>query len=46
VALAAAQPADLYVTGDQAFEFERAASRLEEMRSAEWLEEAEAATSR
>src|SRR5579871_5797066 len=39
VALAATQPADLYPAGEGAFEFERAASRLEEMRSAEWLEE-------
>ena len=46
VALAAAQPADLYPAGEGSFEFERAASRLEEMRSEAWLEETEAATSR
>ena len=38
VVLAAAEPAKLYPEGDGAFEFERAASRLEEMRSAAWLE--------
>jgi cell division protein ZapE len=38
--LAEAQPAQLYPTGDGAFEFERTASRLEEMRSADWLREA------
>ena len=46
VALAAAEPAGLYPAGEGSFEFERAASRLEEMRSAGWLEEAEAAGSR
>ena len=38
VALAAAEPSRLYPEGDGAFEFERTASRLEEMRSASWLE--------
>ncbi len=38
VVLAAAEPARLYPTGDGAFEFERTASRLEEMRSAGWVE--------
>jgi cell division protein ZapE len=37
VVLAAAEPARLYPEGDGSFEFERAASRLEEMRSATWL---------
>jgi len=39
IVLAEAQPAQLYPAGDGAFEFERTASRLEEMRSADWLEE-------
>jgi len=39
VVLAAAEPEQLYPDGDQAFEFERTASRLQEMRSASWLEE-------
>ncbi len=34
---AGAQPDDLYVAGDQAFEFQRTASRLHEMRSADYL---------
>ncbi len=38
VVLAAAEPAKLYPEGEGSFEFERAASRLEEMRSATWLE--------
>jgi cell division protein ZapE len=38
VVLAAAEPDDLYPAGDGAFEFERTASRLHEMRSAAWLE--------
>ena len=38
VVLAAAEPAMLYPAGDGAFEFERTASRLEEMRSASWVE--------
>ncbi|HTX49148.1 MAG TPA: AFG1/ZapE family ATPase, partial [Caulobacteraceae bacterium] len=46
VALAAAQPADLYPTGEGSFEFERAVSRLEEMRSLAWLKEAETVASR
>jgi cell division protein ZapE len=40
VVLAAAEPDDLYPAGDGAFEFERTASRLHEMRSAAWLEKA------
>ncbi|HEX4712776.1 cell division protein ZapE [Phenylobacterium sp.] len=39
IVLAEAQPNQLYPAGDGAFEFERTASRLEEMRSADWLEE-------
>ena len=39
IVLAEAQPADLYPAGDGSFEFERTASRLEEMRSADWLAE-------
>jgi cell division protein ZapE len=46
VALAAAEPARLYPHGEGSFEFERAASRLEEMRSAAWLEAADATASR
>ncbi|HVN00180.1 MAG TPA: cell division protein ZapE [Caulobacteraceae bacterium] len=38
VVLAATEPARLYPEGEGSFEFERAASRLEEMRSAAWLE--------
>lgn len=34
---AAAEPDDLYVSGDGSFEFERTASRLSEMQSAEYL---------
>ena len=37
VVLAAGEPDSLYPAGDQAFEFERTASRLKEMRSAEWV---------
>jgi len=37
VVLAAGEPEALYPQGDQAFEFERTASRLREMRSADWL---------
>ena len=37
VALAEAEPADLYVRGTGAFEFERTASRLVEMTSPAWL---------
>ncbi len=37
VVLAATEPEQIYTAGDQAFEFERTASRLREMRSAEWL---------
>ena len=38
VVLAAAEPDALYPAGDGAFEFQRTASRLEEMRSAEWAD--------
>jgi len=38
VVLAASDPDAIYPAGDQAFEFERTASRLKEMRSAEWVE--------
>ena len=38
VVLAAAEPAAIYPLGDQAFAFERTASRLEEMRSEAWLD--------
>ena len=37
IVLAEAEPIDLYPAGDGAFEFERTASRLQEMRSADWL---------
>ena len=37
VVLAAGEPETLYPAGDQAFEFQRAASRLAEMRSQAWL---------
>ncbi|QAY77669.1 cell division protein ZapE [Sphingosinicella sp. BN140058] len=37
LAAADAAPADLYVAGDGAFEFERTASRLEEMQSEDYL---------
>ena len=39
IVLAQAEPTALYPEGDGAFEFERTASRLQEMRSADWLEE-------
>jgi cell division protein ZapE len=39
--LAAAEPSAIYPAGDQAFEFQRTASRLEEMRSPAWLDEVE-----
>ena len=38
VVLAAGEPDTLYPHGDLAFEFERTASRLEEMRSPKWVE--------
>ncbi|GGC19485.1 cell division protein ZapE [Novosphingobium marinum] len=37
IAAADAEPEDLYTSGDGSFEFERTASRLQEMRSAEYL---------
>jgi cell division protein ZapE len=37
IVLAEADPDRLYPAGDGAFEFERTASRLQEMRSADWL---------
>jgi cell division protein ZapE len=37
LAAADAEPQDLYVAGDGAFEFERTASRLLEMRSADYM---------
>lgn len=37
LAAADAEPADLYLAGDGAFEFQRTVSRLEEMRSEEYL---------
>ena len=40
VVLAAAEPDALYPAGDGAFEFHRTSSRLEEMRSAGWVEAA------
>ncbi|HEY1425105.1 MAG TPA: cell division protein ZapE [Caulobacteraceae bacterium] len=46
VVLAAAEPSRLYPEGEGSFEFERAVSRLEEMRSAEWLEAASEPASR
>ncbi|HEX5378631.1 MAG TPA: cell division protein ZapE [Phenylobacterium sp.] len=39
IVLAEAEPDALYPAGDGAFEFERTASRLQEMRSADWLTE-------
>src|SRR6478735_5783718 len=39
LAAADAEPADLYPAGDGRFEFERTVSRLEEMQSADYLEE-------
>ena len=39
IVLAEDEPTRLYPDGDGAFEFERTASRLQEMRSADWLEE-------
>ena len=40
VVLAEAEPDALYPAGDGSFEFERTASRLQEMRSEAWLETA------
>ena len=39
LAAADAEPAGLYAAGDGSFEFQRTVSRLEEMRSAEYLAE-------
>jgi cell division protein ZapE len=39
LAAADAQPGDLYESGDGRFEFDRTISRLEEMRSEEYLAE-------
>jgi cell division protein ZapE len=39
IVLAEADPVHLYPAGDGAFEFERTASRLQEMRSASWLQD-------
>jgi len=39
IVLAEGEPKSLYPAGDGAFEFERTASRLEEMRSADWLQD-------
>ena len=44
LAAADAEPAGLYPEGDGNFEFQRTASRLEEMRSAEYLAEGHGAT--
>jgi cell division protein ZapE len=41
IVLAEAEPFQLYPEGDGAFEFERTASRLQEMRSADWLADRE-----
>ncbi|HLK25826.1 MAG TPA: cell division protein ZapE [Caulobacteraceae bacterium] len=40
VVLAAGEPETLYPKGDEAFDFQRTASRLAEMRSTAWLEQA------
>jgi cell division protein ZapE len=42
VVLAQAEPDALYLAGDGSFEYERTASRLQEMRSAAWLEKVKA----
>jgi cell division protein ZapE len=39
IMLAEAEPTKLYPAGDGSFEFERTASRLQEMRSADWLKD-------
>ena len=39
IVLAEGEPSDLYLQGDGAFEFERTASRLQEMRSANYMSE-------
>jgi cell division protein ZapE len=43
VVLAEAEPSELYPAGDGAFEFARTVSRLEEMRSADWIDRQEGA---
>ena len=43
VVLAEAEPSDLYPAGDGAFEFARTVSRLEEMRSADWMDRSDGA---
>ena len=45
VVLADAEPEQLYPAGDGAFEFERTVSRLQEMRSADYVERSNAARS-
>ena len=40
VVLAQVEPDQLYPAGDGAFEFERTASRLQQMRSADWMQDA------
>ncbi len=39
IASAADEPERLYIEGEGSFEFERTASRLREMQSADWCEE-------
>ena len=41
VVLAVGEPETLYPAGEGSFEFERTVSRLQEMRSADWLQETE-----
>jgi cell division protein ZapE len=44
VVMAAGEPETLYPKGDEAFDFQRTASRLQEMRSVAWLEQAKASS--
>ena len=44
LAAADAEPSELYPAGDGSFEFQRTISRLEEMRSAEYLSEGHGVT--
>ena len=44
VVLAAGEPESLYPKGEEAFDFQRTASRLAEMRSTAWLEQAKASS--